>query len=77
MTILNRSTNPNGRSNWFAQFKMVAFNPITSKYLHMSGTGETSERAYAWSGQRNQFDNMKKTLDVDYELQSAQGKTDG
>jgi len=77
MTILNRGTNPNGRSNYLAQFKMVAFNPLTSKFLHMSGEGETSERAYAWSGQRSQFDNMKKTLDADYELQSAQGKTDG
>ena len=77
MTFINRSANPNGRSNWFAQFKMVAFNQLTSKYLHLSGKGETSERAYAWSGQQRQFDNMKNMLDVDYELQSAQGKTDG
>ena len=74
--MINSGANPNGRSNWFAQFKVVAFNPITGAFLHMSGAGETHERAYAWAGQRKQFDNMKKTLDVDYELQSAQGKTD-
>ena len=77
MTILNNSANPNGRSNWFAQFKVVAFNPTTSKYLHMSGDGETSERTFAWVGQQRQFENMAKTLDVEYELQPAQGKTDG
>ena len=70
------SANPNGRSNWYAQFKMVAFNPLTSKFLHMSGEGETSERVFAWSGQQRQFDNMAKTLDVEYDLQPAQGKTD-
>ena len=43
----------------------------------MSGAGETSERDYAWSGQRSQFDKLSKTLDVKYELEPAQGKTDG
>lgn len=75
MTIINRSANPNGRSNWFAQFKVVAVNPITSKYLHMSGVGETSERAFAWVGQQRQFENMAKMLDVEYDLQSAQLKS--
>ena len=78
MTAVNNIKNPNrGLTNYQAQFKVVAVNPLTSNYLHMSGSGETSIRDHAWVGQQRQFENMAKTLDVDYELQSAQGKTDG
>lgn len=77
MTLFSGSANPNLKANHLAQFKVVAVNPITQAFLHMSGTGETHKRAYAWSGQRSQFDKLSKTLDVNYELQSAQGKTDG
>ena len=77
MSFTNSPANTNGRSNWFAQFKVVAFNPVTMKYLHMSGAGETTERAFAWVGQRKQFDKLSETLDVKYELESAQDKTDG
>ena len=77
MTFINSGANPNGRSNYLAQFKVVAINPITGAYLHMSGAGETHERVYAWSGQRSQFDKLRETLDVEYDLEPAQGKTDG
>jgi len=72
MTFINSGTNPNkGLTNYHAQFKVVAVNPLTGAFLHMSGAGETRERAYAWVGTRNQFDSLSKTISVDYGLHSA------
>ena len=78
MTFINSGTNPNkGLTNHHAQFKVVAVHPLTGMYLHMSGSGETRERTYAWVGTRNQFDNLRQTTDVEYELHSVLEKTNG
>ena len=75
MTAVNNIKNPNrGLTNYQAQFKVVAVNPLTSNYLHMSGSGETSIRDHAWVGTRNQFANLQGSLDVDYDLQSSTEK---
>lgn len=57
-----------GSSNYYAQFKVVAVDPNTEAFLHLSGTGETYERSYAWVGSRRQFDRLKPSLDKKYNL---------
>lgn len=40
MTLATNNANPNNGFSYWAQFKVVAVDPITLKYLHMSGEGE-------------------------------------
>ena len=78
MTFINSGTNPNkGLTNYHAQFKVVAVNPLTGTFLHMAGSGETRERAYAWIGTRTQFDNLDQSITVNYKLISALEKKNG
>ncbi len=72
MTSILRGINPNnGSSAFYTQIKVLAVNPSTGAFLHMSGSGETNNQNYAWAGTRIQFDKLSATLDVEYNLQSA------
>lgn len=75
MTFIVSGSNPNkGLTNYHAQFKVVALNPLTMSYLHLSGTSETRDRNYAWAGTKTQFAKLQKAMSitVDYKLISAQ-----
>jgi len=61
-----------GQNNYWAQFKMVAVNPKTGMFLHLSGSGETRDRDYAWVGTRTQFGNISLRTTLNYELETAQ-----
>ncbi len=65
MTYINPVKNNNG---YMPHPRFTATNPATRKFLHIGGKTETKDRDYAWTGTRDQYDNLRQSLDADYVL---------
>lgn len=63
-----------GLGRYLSEYKIIAFNPETKMYLHMSGKGEIKERTFAWVGFQQQFKNLNSGHLNQYDLHSVTEK---
>lgn len=55
----NTKTGRIALGEYHAQFYRYAWDPVTGRFLHMSGDGSTANREWAWLGTRAQFQRLR------------------